>query len=446
MSRDVSLYSPDRSTERSQELLERARGVIPGGAQTNSKSPSQFVRGVSPTHAERAEGSHFWDIDGNEYIDYLMACGPAILGYSHPAVDDAVRDQLNHGSMFSLPHALQIEVAEAMVELVPCAEMVRFGKNGNDVTALATKLARAYTDRDVIATAGYHGWPDVFLSASDSARGIPAGVGEYTKRFGYNDIESVREIFAEHPENVAAIIATAASAETPEDGFLEDLRELADEHGALLIFDEVFTGFRFALGGAQELFGVTPDLACFAKAMANGYPISAIAGRRDVMQTLEEPGVTFSMTYAGEAASLAATKATLEHLRSNEDEVYGRIFTVGDAIREGFNDLAADHGIDHRTSAFGIAPRVVTRFTDAEGDHDTHAKSLFLQEAHKRGVFLSGSHIPSAAHTDEDIRHTLEVYDRVLKILAEAIENDDIEERLEGKPVGTSIRERTGDR
>lgn len=445
MSRETSLYSPDRSIDRSRELLERARRVIPGGAQTDSKSPSQFVRGVSPTHAQRAEGSHFWDVDGNEYVDYLMACGPAILGYNHSTVDEAVRDQLADGSLFSLPHSLQVEVAELLTEVVPCAEMVRFGKNGNDVTALAVKLARAYTGRDVIATAGYHGWPDVFLSASDSARGIPAGVGEYTKRFDYNDLESVRAILEAHPDDVAAIITTAASAETPSEGFLDGLRDLADEHGALLIFDEVFTGFRLALGGAQEFFGVTPDLACFAKAMANGYPISAIAGRRDVMRTLEEPDVTFSMTYAGEAASLAATKATLEVLRRDEDDVYGRIFTVGDALREGFNDLAADHGIDHRANAFGIAPRVVTRFADANGEHDRDAKSLFLQEAHKRGVFLSGSHIPSAAHTDEDVRYTLDVYDDVLETLADAIGNDDVEERLEGEPVGASIRERTGD-
>lgn len=446
MSRETSLYPPDRSSEQSRGLLERARRVIPGAAQTNSKSPSQFVQGVSPTHAVRAEGSHFWDADGNEYVDYLMACGPVMLGYDHPAVTDAVREQIADGSTFSLPHPLQVDVAETITEIVPCAEMVRFGKNGNDVTALAAKLARAHTGKDVIATAGYHGWPDVFLSASDSVRGIPAGVGEYTERFSYNDLESAKRVFEDHPDDVAAIITTAASAETPEDGFLEGLRELADEHDALLIFDEVFTGFRFALGGAQEYFGVTPDLACFAKAMANGYPISAIAGRRDVMETLEESGVTFSMTYAGEAISLAAAKASLDVLQSNEDEIYDQIYTVGDAIREGFNDLAADHGIDDRVDAFGIAPRVVTRFTDDEGESDRYAKSLFMQEAHKRGVFVPGSHIPSAAHTDEDIEYTLSVYDDVMGVLADAIRNDDVEDRLEGKPIGASIREQTGDR
>ena len=444
MEPDSSSRSPDRSVERSMEYLERARRVIPGGAQTNAKSPSQFVQGVSPTHAVRAEGSRFWDVDGNEYVDYLMTCGPVILGYDHPRVDEAVRSQLEEGQAFSVPHPLQVEVAETIIELVPCAEMVRFGKNGNDVTALSAKLARAYTGRDVIATAGYHGWPNVFLSASASARGIPDVVGEYTERFGYNDLDAARQIFEDHPDDVAAIITTPASSETPEDGFLEGLRDLANDHGALLIFDEVFTGFRYALGGAQEYFGVTPDLACFAKAMANGFPISALAGDREVMRTLEEPDVTFSMTYAGEAMSLAAANACLDSLRSNERSIYDRIFTVGDAIREGINDLAEDHGVDDRVSAYGIAPRIATRFTDDNGENDRELKSLFLQEAHKRGVFGTGSHLPSAAHTDEDVRFTLEVYDEVLSILADAVVNDDAADRLEGKPVGSTIRQQTG--
>lgn len=432
MRREPQLHPQERSIERSRELFERARRVIPDAAQTNSKRPERFVLGVSPTHAARAEGSHFWDVDGNEYIDYLMACGPVILGYDHPAVMDAVTEQVSDGSMYSLPHPLAVDVAETITEIVPCAEMVRFGKNGNDVTALSAKLARAYTGRNVIATAGYHGWPDVFLSASDAARGIPSGVSEYTERFGYNDLESARRIF-EDSDDVAAIITTPASARTPDDGFLEGLRELADEHGALLVFDEVFTGFRFALGGAQERFGVTPDVACFAKAMANGYPISAVAGRRDVMKTIEESGFTFSMTYAGEAVSLAATKACLDVLQSNEEEIYDRIYAVGDAIREGFNDLAAAHGIDDRASASGIAPRVVTRFTDEAGTPDPDARSLFLQEAHKRGVFVPGSHIPSAAHSDADVEYTLAVYDEVLAILAAAIERDDVADRVEGQ-------------
>lgn len=436
--------SDDRPLNRSKDLLERASRVIPEGSQTGSKSPTQFVQGVAPSHLERGKGSHVWDVDGNEYIDYGMALGPILLGHDYPRVTRAVEDQLQDGTMFTMPHRLQVEVAELFTEVVPCAEMVRFAKNGNDVTALAAKLARAYTGRDVIATQGYHGWPDVWMSGnSNLARGIPDAVGEYTEQFEYNDVESLERIFEAHPDDVAAIVTTAVNLEEPEDGFIEEMRELADREGAVLIFDEILTGFRFSLGGAQEYFDVEPDLACFAKGMANGFPISALAGDREIMQVIGDDDFFFSMTYAGEAASLAATKAAIAVQR--EEPVHEHIADRGQKLRDGYNELASEFGLEQVTRCHGYPQRSKVSFT-GEGDEPDHvAKSLFMQECMKRGVLFSGIHLPSYSHTDDDVARTLDVYHESMAELADAIDKGDVTDRVEGKPVGATLRERTGE-
>ena len=443
MDRGRPLVSDERSLERSHELAKRAAELIPGGAQTGSKSPTQFVQGVAPTHIQRGKGSHVWDVDGNEYIDYVMALGPILLGHDHPVVRNAVEDQLRDGTMFTMEHPLQVEAAELLTEVVPCAEMVQFAKNGNDVTTLAAKLARAYTGRDVVATQGYHGWPDVWMSATPMDRGVPDGVGKYTERFEYNDIEGLERIFDEHPDDVAAIVTTAVNLEAPEDDFLERMREIADREDCLLVFDEILTGFRFALGGAQEYFGVTPDLACFAKGMANGYPIAALAGRSDVMRELESDDVFFSATYAGEALSLAATKAAIEFQRN--ENVHEHIATQGEKLMDGYDDLAAEFGIADRTSTVGFGPRFKITFADEAGETNHLAKSLFMQECMKRGVLFTDGHLPSYSHTDGDIEVTLDVYREAMEVLAEAERDGDFEGRLEGAPVGATLRERTGE-
>ena len=443
MDRETSTASDERSLERSQELARKAAKLIPGGAQTGSKSPTQFVQGVAPTHIQRGKGSRVWDVDGNEYIDYVMALGPILLGHDYPDVRDAVEAQLRDGTMFTMEHPLQVEAAELLTEVVPCAEMVQFAKNGNDVTTLAAKLARAHTGRDVIATQGYHGWPDVWMSATPMDRGIPSEIGKYTERFEYNDIEGVERIFEEHPGDVAAIVTTPVNLEAPEDDFLQRLREIADREDALLVFDEILTGFRFALGGAQEYFGVTPDLACFAKGMANGYPIAALAGRNDVMRVLEEDDVFFSATYAGEALSLAATKAAIGVQK--EESVHEHIAAQGEKLMAGYDDLAAEFGIADRTSTTGFGPRFKVTFADGSGESNHLAKSLFMQECMKRGVLFTDGHLPSYSHTDEDVETTLGVYREAMEVLAEAERRGDFEDRLEGAPVGATLRERPGE-
>lgn len=284
--------------QQSEALLERALRTIPLGSQTFSKSRTQYPFGVSPYFIERGRGSHVWDVDGNEYVDMISGLCALTLGYCDPDVDAAVKAQLEDGIIFSLPHRLEMEVAEQLVSMVPCAEMVRFGKNGSDATAGAVRVARAFTGRDHVAVCGYHGWQDWYIGTTARNRGVPQATRDLSHTWAYNNIESLDAIFKAHPGQVAAVILEPMNVVEPAPGFLQAVKELTHKHGALLVFDETITGFRYANGGAQQLFGVTPDLATFGKGLANGYPVSAVAGRADVMQLMEE--IFFSFTFGGE--------------------------------------------------------------------------------------------------------------------------------------------------
>ena len=290
----------------SEELLARAEKTIPLGTQTFSKSKTQFPHGVSPFYAARAQGSKLWDADGNEYIDFISSLASVTLGYNDPDVTAAVRQQLEDGVIFSLPHQIEIEVAELIVDMVPCADAVRFGKNGSDATAGCIRIARAFTGRDHVAVCGYHGWQDWYIGSTARNRGVPMATRALTHRFDYNNLDSLQKLLTDRPGEFAAVILEPMSSVAPAEGFLEGVAELTRKHGALLVFDEVITGFRFANGGAQEFFGVTPDLTALGKGIANGYPLSAVAGRGDVMKLMEE--IFFSFTMGGETLSLAAAK------------------------------------------------------------------------------------------------------------------------------------------
>jgi glutamate-1-semialdehyde 2,1-aminomutase len=277
-----------RTYHNSEKLLERALRTIPLGSQTFSKSKTQYPLGVSPFFIQRGLGSRVWDVDANEYIDFINSLAAITLGYQDPDVDSAVVAQLRQGVIFSLPHPIEMEVAEKIVELVPCAEMVRFGKNGSDATAGAVRLARAFTGRDHVAVCGYHGWQDWYIASTARNRGVPVATKALTHTWSYNDIASLEKVFQTFPQDIAAVMLEPMNLVEPQPGFLQAVKELAHKHGALLIFDETVTGFRYAIGGAQQAFGVTPDLATFGKGLANGYPISAIAGRADVMRLMED--------------------------------------------------------------------------------------------------------------------------------------------------------------
>ena len=412
---------------RSNELYARATGLIPAYTQTLAKGPEQFVNGVAPKFVERGKGSHVWDVDGNEYVDYLMGIGPLSLGYAYDAVDDAIRAQLAKGITFSQPSPLEVEVAELVREVVPGAESVRYSKTGCDVTTAAVRLARAFTRRDKVLCCGYHGWHDWYIGVTDRNRGIPQATQDLTYTFNYNDLDGLAESL---DGDVACVILEPTVFEAPRPGFLEGLRELCTQRGALLIFDEMWTGFRFALGGAQERYGVRADLACFSKAVANGMPLSLLTGRRDVMQLLAKD-VFFFTTFGGEALSLAAAKATIHELR--EKNVPAALATQGKKLREGYAAIARELGMAY-TTCVGSDCRSIVTF-DAKAGDPLEMKSLVQQELVKRGILWGGFHNMSFSHSDEDVRYTLAAYKETLPILKAAVEKGDVKGALRGAPV-----------
>jgi glutamate-1-semialdehyde 2,1-aminomutase len=405
-----------RSYRKSEEYLARAERTIPLGSQTFSKSRTQYPLGVSPLFITRGQGSRVWDLDGNEYIDLINGLASVTLGYGDPDVVAAVREQLETGSIFSLPHPIEAEVAELIVELVPCAEMVRFGKNGSDATSGAIRLARAYTSRDRIAVCGYHGWQDWYIGSTARHRGVPDATRALTHSFNFNDLASLERLLAGHPDEFAAVILEPMNVADPAPGFIQGVQALARDHGALLVFDETITGFRFSVGGAQEIFGVTPDLATFGKGLANGFPVSAVAGRRDLMKLMEE--IFFSFTFGGEALSLAAAKATLTKLKSQD--VIGAMRARGEQLKQGLAALIATHAVEPFLSVSGHPTWSFLVINDAPLATQWEIKTLFMQEMFERGVLTFGTHNISYAHSASDIAAVLDAYDEVLPLLHRA--------------------------
>ncbi|MFI5009056.1 MAG: aminotransferase class III-fold pyridoxal phosphate-dependent enzyme [Solirubrobacterales bacterium] len=420
-----------RSIAASQALWERARRVIPGGTQTLSKAPSQFVDGVSPKFLRRGSGAHVWDVDGNEYIDYPMALGPILLGYDHPAVTEAVVAQIHEGTTFTLMHPLEVELAELLIELVPCAERVRFAKNGADATGGAIRAARALTGREHVIATGYHGYHDWYIASTERDAGVPAANRRLIHTAPFDDLAALERALGEW-ETAAVIMEIPAHP--PSEGYLDSALALAHRHGALFILDEIVTGFRYALGGAQELFGFTPDLACLGKGMANGYPLAAVVGREQPMEAFEE--IFFSMTYSGETVSLAAAMATLEVLR--REPVLEHIWARGAELREGISRLAG--GVSFGVDLAGNPPRSALGFRDREGLPSPLLRGLFLQECHKAGVLFGVPIFTTYSHSEGDIAQTLEVVEMALGSMDDAYRGGEVEARLEGRPPDVVFR------
>lgn len=410
----------------SERLLERALKTIPLGSQTFSKSYTQFPKGVSPYFAMRGKGSKLWDVDGNEYIDFINGLASINLGYCDPDVDDAVRAQLSDGVIFSLSHALEHQVAEQIVEMVPCAEKVRFGKNGSDATAGAIRAARAFTGRERVAVCGYHGWQDWYIGSTTRSLGVPQAVRSLTHTFPYNDVPTLEKLMAAHRDEFAAIIIEPMNVAEPASGYFEELKIIARKHGALLIFDETITGFRFSPGGAQQLFGVIPDLATFGKGMANGYPVSALTGRSDVMKVMEE--VFFSFTFGGETLSLAAALSTMKKVQSKK--VTDVLVAQGQKIKDGLVKLVVKHGLQGVVSISGHATWSFVGFKDTAPYSMWDIKTLYLQEIFSRGILTLGTHNMSFSHSDADIAALLKAYDEVFSVLQSALKAEDLFSRL----------------
>jgi len=409
--------------------LKRAEQTIPLGSQTFSKSKIAYPNGVSPLFIKRGQGCQIWDADDNQYTDFVSGLLSISLGYCDADVDKVVIKQIQSGVTFSLPHQLEMEVAEQLVELIPCAEMVRFGKNGSDATSAAIRLARAFTKREHIAVCGYHGWQDWYIGSTTRDLGVPEATKALTHAFIYNDISSLEQVFLEQPKQIAAVIMEPMNTSYPSNNFLQKVKALCKKYRAVLIFDETITGFRYSLGGAQQLFGVTPDLATFGKGMANGYPISAVVGRRDIMMLMED--IFFSGTFAGETLSLAATKATLTKIQ--QENVLDHIHAMGDKLNNGLSSLINKYQADDWLSLAGHPSWSFLIMSDKAPYSVIELKSLFLQEMSKRGFLLGGGHNLSYAHKEKDIDALLHAYDHVIALLLDTVKKRNFDEKFQGQ-------------
>ena len=423
--------------EQSEKWLSRAAKVIPSCTQTFSKGPTQFVQGVAPIYLERGSGSHVWDVDGNEYIDYVLGLGCVILGYAYPRVNEAITRQLEKGIAFTLMHPLEVEVAELIVKHNLSAEMVRFGKNGSDATTGAVRIARAYTGREKVACAGYHGWHDWFIVSTTRNLGVPKFNRELVKCFSYNDIDGLKRIFEENPTEIAAVILEPSTFDEPKGGFLSGVKELTRKHGALLIFDEVVTGFKIGMSGAQGYYEVIPDLTCLGKSIANGMPLSAIAGKREIMEVFDR--AFYSFTFGGETLSLAAAQATL--LELEEKNVHAHLWKLGASLKDGYNRLVEESDLIDYTRCAGLPPRTLVRWYEPGKKGDSLLlKSVFQQECLKRGVLYTGVQHVCFSHTEEDIAKTLDAYGEGLAVIKKGVQQGNIEKCLEGKMVEPVFR------
>ncbi len=405
--------------KKSLELWKHAEDIIMDGTQLYSKMASVGVKGVSPVYFIKADGVYAWDYEGNKYIDYTMGLGPCFVGYNNPKVKKAIQKQLEVGTIFSLPSPLEIKAAE----------MVRFLKTGSEATQAAVRIARAYTGREKIIKGHYHGWHEWCLADTTKNGGIPQVYKDTVFEVKYNDIDTVKKLFDQHKNQIACVIIEPIETELPKDNYLQKLRDITKQNDALLIYDEVVTGFRFALGGAQEYFGVIPDLAVFGKAMGGGLPLSAVVGKKEIMQKAKN-NIFVSSTFGGELLSLAAFLAVVDVLKT--EPVHERIFKIGNHIRDEFNRLALKYG--SKIECIGLGPRLDFKYRNIKEQDDIYVKTLFMQEVVKRGVFFVWNMLPSYKLSDKDIDYTLKVFDEALKITTDAEKKGTISELLEGEP------------
>lgn len=420
--------------DKSEKLKQKAQNLIPGLAHTFSKAPYSYVDGVYPSYMKSGHGSHVQDVDDNDYIDYVLGLGPIILGYNYPEVNDAIASALKEGITFSMPHYLEVDVAELICSVVKSAEMVKFTKTGSDAVTAAIRAARAITDRDKVAYCGGGGvWHDWFIVATSRDMGIPKFNRDLIKVFQYNKIETLQQIFEQNKGQIAAVCIEPIVYEHPTNTFLKDVQNLASENGAILIFDEVVTGFRMSLGGAQEYFKITPDISCFGKSMGNGMPLGAVAGKKDYMKIFHE--IFYSTTYAGEIISLAAGKATITTLKEKNVNTY--LWNKGAELKTAFQKILQQ--LDLPIDIVGMEHRLGLFVNDESKMDPFLLKSILYQECIERGiVFGPGSILHTFSHTSEDTKKTISVFADAAEILKKAIDSGDPSQFLHGeimKPV-----------
>ena len=420
------------------EIYRRAQELIPGGTQLISRRPTRYACGVSPVYAARAKGARFWDVDGNEYIDWVSGIGAIILGYCDPVVDAAVCEQISRGVNFSINHELEVELAEELVRTIPCAEMVRYTKCGGEACAVAVRIARGTTGRDKILFCGYHGWHDWYLAANLDAEanlnthlfsgiepiGVPRGLAGTSIPFPYGDLARLGEMLESHRGEVAAVIMEPFRSEMPPEGYLAGVARLCREHGAILIFDEVSSGLRFGMSGAQGFVGVTPDMAVFAKSISNGYPMGVVVGSRDVMQAAAQ--MFISSTYWSDCVGLQAALTTIRELRRRDVPAYLARFAE---LQSRINQAARDVGFDAKCTGLSVHSHVDFPTTDPAVR--TKLATLYVQEMAKRGCHGYPSFYLNAAQGAAELEQTATAARETFTLLAEGLEQGTLDTLLE---------------
>jgi glutamate-1-semialdehyde 2,1-aminomutase len=422
---------------RSKQLQERLVKIVPGGCHTYAKGADQYPE-LSPAVIAKGSGCHVWDVDGNEFIEYGMGLRAVTLGHAYPPVVAAVRDSLALGTNFTRPAAIELECAELFLEIIHGAEMVKFTKDGSSATTAALKLARAHTGRELIGICAEHpffSYDDWFISTTTADTGIPPSAREQVKRFHYNDLASVERLLESNADRVAALILEPVRIDPPAPGFLEGLQSLCRKHGAVLIFDETITGFRWHLGGAQALYGITPDLSIFGKALANGFALAALCGSRELMrlgsrERASDQAFLLSTTHGAETPALAAAIRTMQIYR--DEPVVEHLFRQGERLTAGIRAVAAARGLERHVTVVGFPCNLLYATLDREGRPSQAFRALFLQETIRRGVLMP-SLVVSYSHADSDVERTIEAVDGALEVYARALE-DGVERHLTGPP------------
>ena len=429
----------------SAEHTAAARQLIPGGAHTYARGDDQYPEGMAPV-IERGAGCRVWDIDGNEFVEFGSGLRANTLGHGFEPVVRAVQRYLADGVGFVRPHRLEREAAERLIDLIPSAEMVKFGVNGSDTTSAAVKLARAYTGRDMVAVCRqqpFFSTDDWFIVTTPMSAGIPDSVRPLTVQFSYNDLASLEALFEEHPGQIAAVVLEAETVEPPAPGFFAGLRRLCDRNGALLVLDEIITGFRWHERGAQYLYSIEPDLCTFGKGLANGLPLSALAGRRDVMRLgghVDDADRVFllSLTAGGQPWALAAMLAVIDTYQ--QEGIAGQLHSIGADLRVGVEEVVAAAGLSDYFQVRGRDCNLVYVARDADGQPSQEFRTLVLQEFLEHGI-LAPSFVVNAAHDPKAISQVVDAVTELMPVYQRALD-DGVATVLRGRPVRPTIRRR----
>ncbi|MGD1918573.1 MAG: glutamate-1-semialdehyde 2,1-aminomutase [Pleurocapsa sp.] len=429
--------------QKSLNLKQKSHQLIPGGAHTYAKGDDQYPE-LAPGFLVRGKGCHVWDVDDNQYIEYGMGLRAVTLGHGYEAVAEAAYKQMLQGLNFNRPTAIEVECAEMFLDLIEGGEMVKFAKNGSDATTAAIKLARAYTVRDMVAKCANHPFfstADWFIGSSAMNSGIPQAVQDLSLKFNYNDIESVKELFDRYPNQIACLIMEAERMELPKDNFLQEVKRLCHENGALFILDEIITGFRWHLNGAQKLHNVVPDLSTFCKAIGNGFSVAALTGKREIMELGglnhdRERVFLLSTTFGAETSCLAAAMEVMNIYKT--ENVIEHLYRQGGKLIQGINQAVATHNLEGYFGVAGKACNLIYFTRDENKQPSQPFRTLFLQEIIKRGI-IAPSLVVSFSHTDRDIQHTINAIGEALAVYRRALD-EGVEKYLVGRAVKPVFR------